>query len=183
LRTWACGTCVGESKSGSRDITIGSVTLPAAITAHAEFDLKSTFWTIAGKYRLRTDENASVDLLAGARLADMNQSLDWEFVGDFGPTPPPPRIGSRDASVEQWDAIVGAKGRVALGAEKRWAVPWYVDIGASDSDLTWQLAVGLGYAFDWGELTATWVTLVYELDGSMEKLDFSGPAIGATFRW
>jgi hypothetical protein len=88
LRTWACGTCVGESKSGSRDITIGGVTLPAAITAHAEFDLKSTFWTIAGKYRLRTDENASVDLLAGARLADMNQNLDWEFVGDFGPPRP-----------------------------------------------------------------------------------------------
>jgi hypothetical protein len=101
----------------------------------------------------------------------------------FGPTPPPPRIGSRDASVEQWDAIVGAKGRVALGAEQRWAVPWYVDIGTGDSDLTWQLAVGLGYTFDWGELTATWVTLVYELDGSIEKLDFSGPAIGATFRW
>ncbi len=175
---------VGESKSDVRDITIGGVTLPAAITTNAEFDLKSTFWTIAGQYRVRADQDATFDLLAGARLADLNQSLDWEFVGDFGPTPPPPRTGSRDASVEQWDAIVGAKGRVALGAEQRWVMPWYVDIGTGDSDLTWQAVLGLGYAFDWGQLTVTWTMLEYELsDGPIEELNFSGPAAGATFRW
>ena len=65
----SCTSCyldVGESKSGSRDITIGGVTLPAAITTNAEFDLKSTFWTIAGKYRLRTDSDATCRL-AGRR--------------------------------------------------------------------------------------------------------------------
>lgn len=175
---------VGESKSESRDITIGGMTLPAAVTANAEFDLKSMFWTIAGMYRVRTDQGATFDLLAGARLADLKQSLDWEFVGDLGPAPTPPRTGNRSASVEQWDAIVGAKGRVALGAEQRWVMPWYIDIGAGDSDLTWRAVLGLGHAFDWGQITVTWTALAYELsDSPIEDLDFSGPAVGATFRW
>ena len=138
--------------------------------------MKSTFWTIAGKYRVRTDDDATFDLLAGARLADLNQSLDWEFVGDFGTLTPPPRTGNRDASVEQWDAIVGAKGRVALGAEQRWVMPWYVDIGTGDSDLTWQAVLGLGYAFDWGQLTVTWTMLEYELsDGAHRRAEFQRP--------
>lgn len=175
---------IGESKSGRRDLTIGDMTLPAGITANAEFDLKSTFLTIAGQYRVRTDPDATVDLLAGARLADFSQRLDIEFVGDFIGPSPPPQGGSRKASVEQWDAIVGAKGRVAFGADQRWVLPWYVDVGTGDSDLTWQAVVGLGHVFDWGQLTLTWTTLAYELsDSPIEDLDFSGPAIGATFRW
>jgi hypothetical protein len=32
----------------TRNLTIGDVTLPATITAAADFDLKSTIWTFAG---------------------------------------------------------------------------------------------------------------------------------------
>ena len=63
-------------------------------------------------------------------------------------------------------------------------MPWYLDIGTGDSDLTWQTVLGLGYAFDWGQLTVTWTMLEYELsDGRIEELNFSGPSAGATFRW
>lgn len=173
---------VGESQSGSRNTAIGNV--PVAVTAHAEFDLKSLFWTVAGVYRVRADQNARFDLLVGARLADLKQRLDWDFVGDFGPGPAPPRTGTRSASADQWDAVLGAKGQIALGAHKRWVVPWYVDIGAGDSDLTWRAALGLGHAFRWGQISVTWTELAYELShGPIDDLDFSGPSVGATFRW
>ena len=53
----------------------------------------------------------------------MKQRLDWEFSGDFGPITPPPRTGGREASVDQWDAIVGGKGRFTFGSDQRWVVP------------------------------------------------------------
>ena len=47
--------------------------------------------------------------------------------------------------VDQWDGIVGAKGAFALGDKHKWVVPYYVDIGTGDSDVTWQAELGVGY--------------------------------------
>lgn len=176
---------VGETKSGTRALSIGGVQLPGTVSATAQFDLKSTFWTIAGSYRVADSADATFDLLLGARLADFNQSFDWTFSGDFGPVPPPPLTGSRNTSVEQWDGIAGAKGRMNFGTDRRWTVPWYLDIGTGDSDLTWQGALGLAYAFDWGAIGVEWRYLDYDLEsgGLVEDMNFSGPAIGAMFRW
>ena len=57
--------------------------------------------------------------------------------------------------------------------------------GAGDSDFTWQAAAGLGDAFNWGEIVGVWRVLDYELDSgsAIAEMEFSGPAIGATFRW
>ena len=176
---------VGDSNSRTRNLSIGGVPIPASVTAAADFDLKSTIWTLAGSYRVVGTGEASFDVLAGARLAHMEQDLKWSFTGDFGPITPPPRTGSRDASVDQWDAIVGGKGRITFGTDRRWAVPYYFDIGTGDSDLTWQAELALTYAFGWGDLGVAWRYLDYDLksDGPIVDLNFNGPAVGAIFRW
>jgi hypothetical protein len=38
---------VGEAGSRTRDIAIGGLPIPATVTVSADFDLKSTFWTLA----------------------------------------------------------------------------------------------------------------------------------------
>ena len=43
---------VGESKSNTRNLEINGVPIPATVTAAADFDLKSTFWTLAASYRV-----------------------------------------------------------------------------------------------------------------------------------
>lgn len=176
---------VGASKSQTRNVEIDGEPLPSGVTAAADFDLKSTIWTLAGSYRTVATPSATVDILAGARLGSIRQTLDWEFTGNFGPIVPPPRTGSRGDSVDQWDAIVGLKGRFALGADRTWIVPYYFDIGAGDSDLTWQAMVGLAYTFGWGDLGVAWRYLDYDLNsgGPIVDLNFNGPALGATFRW
>lgn len=176
---------VGESKSQTRNLELGGNPLPAGVTANLDFDLKSVFWTLAGSYRIVASQATTFDLLAGARLASFKQELGWEFTGNFGPIVPPPRTGAREASVDQWDAIVGAKGQFRLGAEHKWVVPYYFDIGTGDSDVTWQAVLGLGYAFDWGDVDLVWCYMDYDLkaNGPIEDLNFSGPAIGAKFRW
>ena len=35
-------------------------------------------------------------------------------------------------------------------------MPYYVDVGTGQSQLTWQVNAGLGYQFDWGSVLATW---------------------------
>lgn len=176
---------VGEANSQTRNVGIGGVPLPVSVTAAMDFDLKSTFLTLAGTYRVTDNSGATFDMLLGARLASFDQTLDWEFSGNFGPVTPPPLTGTRAASVDQWDAIIGARGHVSLGSEQRWRVPYHFDVGAGDSDLTWQAMVGLAYAFGWGDLALAWRYLDYDLksDGPIEDMNFNGPAIGATFRW
>lgn len=176
---------VGASNSQTRSITIGGAQLPAGVTAATDFDLKTTVWTIGGSYRMVASPAATFDVLAGARLASFKQTLEWQFTGDFGGIEPPPRSGNRDVSIDQWDAIVGVKGRRALGVDHRWSIPYYVDIGTGDSDLTWQGVLGLAYTFGWGDVSVVWRYLDYDLGsgGPITDLSLNGPAIGATFRW
>jgi hypothetical protein len=175
---------VGGSKSDTRDVTIGGLPLPAGVTGNFNLDIKSTIWTIAGEYRIATDPTASVDLLAGARLADVRQSLGWNFSADLGPLNPS-RSGNKDVNISDWDAIVGAKGRVAISDDRAWFVPWYADVGAGQSELTWQAIGGIGYSFKWGEIIGAWRYMDYKFkSGSpIEKLTLNGPAIGVAFRW
>lgn len=176
---------VGASKSRTRNLAIDGITLPASVTADLDLDLKSTFWTFAGSYRVTATPTATLDVFAGARLADIEQTLKWEFTGDFGPIQPPPRTGRADTDPSHWDGVVGVRGRYAFGADHAWSVPYYWDIGTGGSDLTWQAAVGLAYEFSWGQLGVAWRYLDYDLgsDSAVTDLDMNGPALGAKFRW
>jgi hypothetical protein len=176
---------VGESKSNTRDLAINGVPLPATVLATVDFDLKSTFWTLAASYGVVTSDASSFDVLFGARLAHMKQGLNWTFSGNFGTATPPPTTGTRGTSIDQWDAIVGGKGRIAFGSSQKWALPYYFDIGTGDSDFTWQAELGVAYSFGWGDLGVVWRHLDYDLDsnGPVVDMNFSGPAAGVAFRW
>ena len=176
---------VGDSETGTREASIGRRDLPVNATANVDLDIKSWIWTIAGYYRALEQNGWTLDLAAGARYLDVEQSVNWNVTGNVGPIPIPDRTGAATAKLSNWDAIVGARGRFAFGDQKAWFVPFYVDLGAGDSDFTWQGIAGLGYAFKWCEITAVWRYLYYDLssDKPIKDMNFSGPAIGATFRW
>jgi hypothetical protein len=116
---------------------------------------------------------------------DVSQSLDWSLSGNVGEIPIPGREGGAKVGATYWDAIVAVRGRFAFGRDNAWFTPYYLDIGTGDSDLTWQVAGGIGYAFKWGELAAVWRYLDYDLPSgkAIGDINFSGPAVGAIFRW
>lgn len=176
---------LGQSKSGFRDMTIGGSQLPADASANASYDLKGVAWTLAGSYRVVPDVRSPVDVFAGARMLDIKQKLDWQLSGNVGSVPLPGRAGNLEAKAQNWDAIVGVKGRVAFGAERKWFVPYYLDVGTGESDLTWQAMGGIGYAFGWGDVVGSWRHLDYKMKSgsNVEKLNFSGPALAAVFHW
>jgi hypothetical protein len=176
---------VGASRSQTRGLTVGGRPLPAAVTAAAKLDLDTVIWTLGGSYRIVASPAATFDVLAGARLAALDTTLKWQFTGNFGPIVAPPQSGSIESSADQLDGIVGVKGQLTLGADRKWIVPFYFDVGTGDSELTWQALAGIGYAFGWGDLNVAWRYLDYDLESGapIADLNFNGPALGATFRW
>jgi hypothetical protein len=175
---------VGGNKSNTRDITVGGG-LPAGATASGSLDLKSTLWTFAGTYRMSRDPASTVDLFAGARYAQIQQSLNWQFTGTVDTIPVANRNGYQSAKMTNWDGIIGVKGRASFGDGNRWFVPWYVDVGTGDSDLTWQGIIGLGYKYSWGDIFAVWRYIDYKMpsDKVVQDLTLNGGAIGVSFRW
>jgi hypothetical protein len=176
---------LGSSTQQSRDFTIGTIGLPVGTTANLDLDLKGLVWTLGGQYRVFSGPALTMDALAGARLLDVRTTTRWSISGSLGPIAPSGRTGSSENKNSELDGIVGVKGRMRLGSSGHWNLPFYLDIGAGDSDLTWQAAAGVSYAFKWGDLTAMWRYLAYDLKSgkNFEELKFSGPLFGATFRW
>lgn len=173
----------GVSRSGSRDFSIGGRPLPAGVRADLDLDIKTWIWTLAGTYQLKNDSEGTTDLLFGIRMLDMSNGLSWNISGSGGVLPP--RTGSKEVSETNWDGIVGLKGRVVLGSERRWFVPYYADVGTGESKLTWQVNAGVGYQFDWGALAASWRYMDYDFKSSshIDNLSFNGPVIGAIFKF
>jgi hypothetical protein len=171
----------GASKSGTRDFTVGH--LPVSVSADLQLDVKSWIWTLAGTYNLVATPEYTSDLLFGARMLDMQQDLGWTLSTSIPQLPG--RTGSGSVSINDWNAVIGVKGRYNFGEGRKWFVPYYVDIGAGESKLTWQAQAGLGYQFGWGSVVATYRYLDYQFkSGSkIESMYLSGPTIGVAFQW
>lgn len=174
---------LGNSKDQSRAFTIGNAGLPADTTAHIEWDLKGLVWTTAGEYRLVSLPEFTLDGLAGARLLALKQTIKWNISGSLGSIAAAGRTGESSTNMSLWDAIAGVKGRYAFN--DRWSLPFYADIGTGQSDLTLQAAAGVSYGYSWGEITAMYRYLSYDMKSgkALNNLKFNGPMIGATFRW
>ena len=159
--------------------------IPAGVDLNADLEVKGWVWSIAGTYSLIATPEHSMQLLAGARLLDVEENLNYQFTGNIGALPLAAPGGSSSVDESVWDGIIGVKGRVSFGANREWFVPYYLDVGTGESELTWQAIGGIGYAFKWGQVIAAWRYLDYKFKSgsAIESLNFNGPAIGVAFNW
>ena len=62
-----------------------------------------------------------------------------------------------------------------------------VDIGAGESEFTWQATAGVGYrAGNTVDVVLVYRHLEWDIDDSarvIDDIDFSGPTLGVIFRW
>ena len=166
---------VGDSIEDSTTLGDGAIPLPPGVTADASLDIQASAWTIAASYRVVASAHTTLDVFAGARLLDAEADLDVSL-----------NVGQQiagSAARDAWDGIIGVKGRVNFGVDGRWFIPYYLDGGTGDSDLTSQIAAGVGYSWSRTQLFAAWRYLDYDFaaGASLQDLDFGGPAIGITF--
>jgi hypothetical protein len=176
---------LSNTEAGVKDFTIGNVEIPASASAEVEWDLSGWIWTTGVTWLAVEDPRHPVKLIGGARMLDLTAEVKIDIQGNIGSIPLPGRMAQGKDSGTVWDAFVGVKGRFDPGEADKWFVPYYLDIGTGESDLTWQGVLGVGYTFGWGDLLAAWRYLDYDFsnDNGLRELTNSGVAIGATFRF
>jgi hypothetical protein len=170
----------GDQRSRVRNITGLRGRSLGSIDRDATTGLSATVWTLAGARTLVNKPMGNLDLLAGFRYVNVATELKLNIRGTDGRINVSTR-SSRDLT--EWDGIIGLKGRVRLG-EGRWYMPYYLDVGTGSSNWTWQALLGVGYAFDWGDINLSIRSLSYDFNGKNDAdLRMTGPTLGATFRW
>ena len=155
----------------------GPVQIPIDVGSQVNF--KGALWTLGGGYQLLDTESYTLELLAGFRYLGADAQLNWSLQGPLNQFP---QTGSVDSEEDIWDGLVGVRGEVRAG---NWFFPYYADVGAGSSDLTLQAIAGVGYRFGGWDIRGVYRHLRYEQgdDKLINDLTFSGPAIGATFRF
>ena len=160
---------------------LGNVSLP--IDVNVDVDLKALIWTGIGGYTVARGPSATLDMFGGVRYLGLETSTNLSF---SGPDDVIGRSGATSDKINVWDGIVGVRGAVGLGDSGHWFLPYYLDIGAGNySNWSWQGWTGVGYRFDWGDVTLVYRNLSYSTSGNevLQDMRMAGPALGATFHW
>ena len=150
------------------------------VTTDVDADVEGLIFHLGGGYNLYDSESVRTDFIFGARYLDL--STDLLFTFNLGPPDLElelPLSGSGNV----WDAYIGLMGNISLA--DRWFIPYYVDIGAGDSDFTWQAMAGVGFkAADWVDIALVYRYLEWDLGADLvDDINFSGPALGVVFRF
>jgi len=161
------------------------IPVDVSVNLATKTDVDGFTMTVAGGYNVHKDDRSSVDLFGGARYFGMDTKTSWNLSADIelpGGGTVLSRQGSIEGDVTSWDVIIGIKGQQRLG-NGNWSLPYYLDVGTGDSDLTWQAIAGVSYAYGWGDLIMSYRHFEYDGGplGLMEGFSFSGPLFGAQF--
>ncbi len=182
---------LGLSQSSARLSSVnpgsGPITIPAQLEANASTGLGTTVWTLAGGYTLAAGGWGNVDAIAGTRLLAINASTSYNLNAALllpNRTIALARSGALGVNVDDWDAIVGATGRVSI-ANSNFYVPYYVDVGTGALPLTWQAFTGLGYHTSFADYSIGYRYLAFETSGSapVKSLSMGGVMAAATFHF
>ena len=157
----------------------GSVSLPPIlnkdpIKVATEQELELVLVSLYAGYNTVKTENITLDIIAGTRYFYLGTEAKFTL-NDRGISISP--------SVDFYDALIGIKGEVNLS--ENWYVPYLFDIGAGDSDLTWQAEASVAYRFNWGDVLLTYRHIHYDKDGSglIDDIDLYGPKLGLVFHF
>jgi len=159
----------------------GRMTLPGGNELKAEATVQFTSWIVtpAVGCSVIDTERIRMEILAGARYLYMRPELSFHVTG-----PLDSRYRSVSDSGDIWDGIAGIRGDVTLA--KNWYIPYYADMGAGDSDYTWQAMAGVGYRIsNVVDVVGAYRYLEWKFDDNkaIDSLDISGPMVGVRFRF
>jgi hypothetical protein len=163
------------------------VPITSTAQASAGLNFNAKIWTLAGGYALAQGDWGNVDVIAGFRYLGIPLSLDYSvgltLTGPRGNGATFGGIGNVSGSTILWDGIGGFRGSVRI-RDSGFFIPYYFDIGAGGSQLTWQIASGVGYRTSWADLSLTYRYLTFEQNsGILRRLSAYGPMIMANFRF
>ena len=152
--------------SGTTSVNVGGTSVPVS----ASLDLKGFITTSGVGYRVYEKSRTSLDATVGVRYLWLDARLDLSV-----PTLPPVR---EEKSGSNWDAVVGLRGKTDLN--DKWYLTYYADVGAGDSNLTWQALAAVNYRLKKVDLTLGYRYLDWDFGkfGPFHDLNLSGAFAG-----
>jgi hypothetical protein len=163
-----------------------AIPLTRTVQTSESLNLTSSIWTLAGGYTLVQGDWGNLDAIAGVRFLALNTrvnySLGFTVAGPRGNGATFGGVGSVSGSGDIWNGIGGFRGRVRVG-KSGFFIPYYFDIGAGGSNLTWQISSGLGYHASLADVSLTYRYLSFEQGSSavVQHLWIQGPMLMANF--
>lgn len=178
----------GSSRVDSVNVLdVGRNPISSTLNAGGNSTLKTTLWTLAGGYTVASGAWGNVDVLAGFRYLGIEATTDYNLAltlvgprGNAGPTfGGAGRLSGRD---NLWNGIIGVRGRIAI-AETGLFVPYYLDLGAGDSNFTWQTFAGIGYQSGWAGVQLGWRYMSFDQGGNrlVQDMTMSGAYLAVNF--
>jgi hypothetical protein len=180
---------VGGAASDIRSVNffgLSPIPISGAVRKSAGINLNTKIWTLAGGYTIVQGDWGNFDVIAGFRYLGIPISVDYSL----GLTLTGPRgngatfggIGNVSGTANIWNGIGGFRGRIRLG-DTALFIPYYFDAGAGGSNLTWQIASGIGYQTGWAGASLTYRYLSFEQGSSavIQHLSVKGPMLMANF--
>lgn len=137
--------------------------------------MKSWIVTPTVGYAFYDTEKARVEAIAGVRYLWIKVAIDINENG----TP----VFDEAGSDTFWDGVVGL--RAAVNLTDNWYIPAYVDIGAGNSDGTWQALGGIGYRWKKYQTSLVYRYLQYDFDDvpTLSELEVKGPILNFSFNF
>ena len=176
------------SDSEVKRINFGGSVIDRVRDVGTDVDVKSVCSTFGAGYNLVSGKAFKTDLVAGVRYLWLEAKTEWELSTTIE-SPEGDRTFARQGKIkaddEFWNGIVGARGSVGLG-DSNWSIPFYVDIGTGDCDLTWQFFSALAYSFGSWDVELGYRYMEFDAkddDDLIQELKFSGPILGARFEF
>ncbi|NMJ40248.1 hypothetical protein GWK16_03290 [Roseomonas sp. JC162] len=175
----------------SRIDSINQAALPAnpigtTVTGSSDTSMNATIWTLGAGYTVARGDWGNVDLFGGFRLLSLNAETNYTLSADItdrrGGGIVLGRAGRLSGNEAIWNGIIGVRGRITLG-NSGFFVPYYLDVGAGDSNLTWQGFTGVGYQTGWAGVIAGYRYLSFDQGGSdlVNKLSMGGAFLAVNF--
>jgi hypothetical protein len=156
--------------------------LGVPVTLSAGVETSSFTGTLMGEYRIYSEPAATVDLMAGARIWDVDNDIDIALAAGG---PPLAAFSGSDGST--WvDPMIGARGRYNI--DETWYLTGWGMIGGfgASSEITWDVLGAVGYQYnDWLSFTIGYRALGvdYEDDGFVYDVIQHGPVLGTVMRF
>jgi hypothetical protein len=165
----------------------GAINIPESLQVNIGASMATTVWTLAGGYTLAMGGWGNIDAIAGARLLAVDDTTNYDLTADLFVNNGPlalAKSGSLSASAADWDAIIGARGRLDIPNSSFYA-PFYFDVGTGELPLTWQAYTGLGYHTSWADYSLGYRYLAYENSGNahVKSLAMGGVMMAASFHF
>lgn len=163
-----------------------SIPIDGSVNLNTETNLDGLLFTFGVGYTFRETESSSHSVVLGLRTLDLDVSTSWNLTADItlpGGGVVFPSQGSIANNTSLLDGIIGLRGEVALGDSGKWSLPYYIDVGTGDSDLTTNIELIAARKYGWGDLIFGYRYLYYDEgpSGTLEDFSFSGPLFGARF--